>query len=186
MPLPVQKQLAKLPKNYLILVLTPADGYLQAAIETVRHLVGSRNSVVYVSVNKPGAVVLEHLKRAGVRTDRVFFIDCATASVSGESQRTMNTLFVSPQNLTGLSLAINELLSELPGSKAIVFDSLDTLAVYNPVQTLRKFSHFIANKIRINNVGGMLLANGEADRNLITLMEEVCDETIRFKGGGRG
>lgn len=180
MQLSLQKTVSRLPKNYLILLLTESDGLKEAA-NLVKQLLERESSVVYVTVNKPSVVVMHYLKRAGARVERVFFVDCATASVSGESARARNTLFVSPQNLTGLSLAMNELITELPGKKAVVFDSMTTLAVYNPVPTVERFAHFIANKIRLNGADGILLASADANKELLTVIKGTCDKTIAVR-----
>ncbi len=166
-----------LPSHYILLVLTKHEG-LDTVVELVKDLFLKDSNVVYVTVNKPAAVVMDYLKKAEVDAERVFFIDCATASVSGESARLKNILFVSPQNLTGLSLAINELLGQLPGKTSVVFDSVDTLLVYNPPSMLQKFAHFIANKIRLNKVDGILVASANSNKELVSLLRGVSDRAI--------
>ena len=167
------------PAMYLLLV-GPRE-YAGATVDVIRRLLRDDAKIVYIAVNKPAAVIEERLKDADVSSKDIFFIDCATASVSGETERKGNTVFVSPQNLTGLSLAISELLEETPDKKAVVvFDEMNTLVVYNPLATVEKFAHFIANKVRLKNASGVLISTPDLTKELLSLLEGVCDKTIEY------
>jgi KaiC/GvpD/RAD55 family RecA-like ATPase len=163
---------------YLLLV-EPSD-YAGATVDIIRRLLREDANIIYVSVNKPAPAIIARLKESEVDSKGIYFIDCATAAVSGETERKDKLISVAPQNLTGLSLAINELLDELKGKRAVVFDSMNTLLVYNPLATIEKFAHFTTNKIRLKNASCVLISTGELSKELLSLLEGVCDKTIEY------
>ncbi len=163
---------------YLLLV-EPAD-YAGATVDVIRRLIRENASIIYISINKPAMAIKERLKESEVDSRGIYFIDCAAAAVNGETERKDKLLSIAPQNLTGLSLAINELLDELPGKKAVVFDSMNTLVVYNPLATVEKFAHFTANKIRLKGASCVLISTGELTKDLLSLLEGICDKTIEY------
>src|SRR3989344_3617059 len=108
-----------------LLLVEPHD-YSRAITDLMRVFVKDDMTVIYVSINKPATVIEEQLKESEIGTKgKLYFIGCATAAVNGESDRQGNKLYVSAQNLTGLSLTINELLDDLPGKKGVGFDSMN-------------------------------------------------------------
>jgi len=63
----------------------------------------------------------------------------------------------------------------------VFFDSLSTLLLYNNVQTVARFIHFLAGKMRVWEVKGVIVSlRKEKDAELIDELTPFCDITLDF------
>ena len=68
------------------------------------------------------------------------------------------------------------------GEKFIFLDNLATLLIYNEEDSLAEFIHFIINKMRINNITGVLLGvKEEMDPKFLNRIKSFCDKIIELK-----
>ena len=109
-----------------------------------------KEGVCYVSLNKPCRVIETNLKKSGVSTEKVYFVDAVSSKV-GSMEPGVRVIFVSsPQALTELSIAINKCLG-IDGIDSVLFDSLSTLLVYEGASSVIKFVHSIINTMRVKD-----------------------------------
>lgn len=87
----------------------------------------SKNShIIYISLNKTQKSVEQILKKEGIDTSKIFFIDCVT------NERTRDdVMHIQPTELEKLKYAISSFIKEIPGQKFLVLDALSTLLIYN-------------------------------------------------------
>ena len=179
-------ELKKFPADSILLVLIDIADYTDANLSIMKHFLNDKSySGIYITLNKPYRKLMEIFQGDKIDTSKLFFIDSITNTAGGTVQRTDKCLFLSsPQELTDMSIAISELINALPeGNKFLMFDSLSTLAIYNPPDIIARFIHFLANKLRTKNVEGVLLSTkGERNEKSLSLVAQFCDKIIEVEG----
>ena len=117
--------------------------------ESINSKVKSLGSIIgiYVSLNKTQKSTEDILKKSGVRTDKMFFIDCVTTEKSRD-----DVLHISPEQLDMLSDAIKEFIKEICGEKYLLIDALSTLLIYNNENKVAKFVKEVTECAADNNV----------------------------------
>lgn len=117
--------------------------------ESINSKVKSLGSIIgiYVSLNKTQKSTEDILKKSGVRTDKIFFIDCVTTEKSRD-----DVLHISPEQLDMLSNAIKEFIKEINGEKYLLIDALSTLLIYNNENKVAKFVKEVTECATDNNV----------------------------------
>ena len=173
-------------KEFIALATVSAKDYQKTNISLVKHLTGEKNIPgVYVTLNKPFENINSVLKNNNVDTRMIIFIDAVTKTSGGKITKTKNCLFIgNPENLSDISIAMDQAVMALPGKeKFLFFDSLSTLLLYNNVKTVARFIHFIAGKMRVWKVKGIIISlEREADKDLIEELSQFCDVIIDFGG----
>jgi len=176
-----KKKLIEL-KEYVALA-TINSKYNNANIELIKYMTEEVKSPgVYVTLNKPFKTIESDLKNSKVDTRIIIFIDAVTKTVGGEIKKTDRCLFIgSPENLSDLSIAMDQAITSLKGKdKFLFFDSLNTLLLYNSAETVARFIHFLAGKMRIWKVKGIIISlEKKANKELIDELSQFCD--IKFE-----
>jgi len=176
------KQLREL-KEFVVLATVKAKDYQKTNLEIVKNLTQEFNIPgVYVTLNKPYSVIKNIFEKSKIDTRLIIFIDAIT-KVAGEAKKTKNCLFIgNPENLSDISIAMDQAVRALPGKdKFLFFDSLNTLLIYNEIQTVIKFIHFLASKMRVWKVKGIIISlEKKADEELINELSQFCDIKIDF------
>lgn len=184
----ITKEMDKLKefKEFVALATVSAKDYQKTNMDMVRHLTEELDAPgVYVTLNKPYSAMLAHLKRAKIDTRLIIFIDAITKLTGAKLRKEKNCLFIgSPENLSDISIAMDQAVSSLPGSnKFLFFDSLNTLLIYNNVGTVLKFIHFLAGKMRVWKVKGIIISlKKKSNKELIDELTQFCDITFDFGG----
>lgn len=132
-------------------------------MEQVVRIVGdvARNQrIIYVTVNRPYKQLIATLASHEIDHTKMFFIDCITAGGHVmEKNDPQNCMFIdSPQDLTGISIAITQAIKLTQPNVTLFIDSIDALVVYNDESTVVKFCNFTISKLRSFGAGGVLLA----------------------------
>lgn len=173
-------------KEFIALATVSAKSYQKINIELIRHLTKTKNVPgVYVTLNKPFDIIKSVLEGKGVDTNMVIFIDAVTKTAGGKVSKTKNCLFIgNPENLSDISVAMDQAVRALPGKeKFLFFDSLSTLLLYNSVETVVRFIHFLAGKMRVWKVKGIIISlERKADKDLIEELSQFCDIVMDFGG----
>jgi hypothetical protein len=168
----------------LVLVVVDVKGYNEATIQLIKYLnVGKKFAGIYVTVSKPYKTVKAALEGAGVNTRIILFIDAVSGSPEGKES---GCLFIgSPQDLTGISIAMSEAVKALPAKgRFLLFDSLSTLSIHNSPGSVAKFAHFLATNMRKWEISGfIILIEKEKGRELIDQLAQFCDVTLELGGG---
>jgi KaiC/GvpD/RAD55 family RecA-like ATPase len=168
----------------ITLVLASSGKYQSVLPKVVKSFAGKKNFFgVYVTVNKPYATLNESFKRDGVKTDRMFFIDCVTKMVGGASKPSDRFLTIeSPQFLTEISIAVSQAMSALPkGEKYFVLDSVSSLLIYNSSGTVARFIHFLSGKLREWDARGIFLAVDTEVEALLPYISQFVDKTVHVR-----
>lgn len=171
-------------KQYVALATVGAKHYQKTNLEIIRHLINNENIPgVYVTLNKPFETMESILEKEKIDTKMIIFIDAVTKTAGGKIEKTEKCLFIgAPDNLSDISIAMDQAVRALPSkNKFVFFDSLSTLLIYNDISTVARFIHFLAGKMRVWKVKGIIVSlRKEKDKELINELTQFCDVTFDF------
>ena len=170
-----------LPEHWLLLFVMNTEDYLEKNMAILKEVLKQEDSVgVYVTLNRPYSVLIKILEKNNINTDKLFFIDCITKTLGIENAEKKCLFLENPQNLTNITIAIEEIMRTIPSkNKSLFFDPLSTLLIYNQTETVSKFLHFLTGKIRVLNLNGILLSTEkELGSEFADQMEQFVDKTV--------
>ncbi len=170
-------------KDYILLVTVDAKNYQKASIDVVRFLVNGQSTPgIYITLNKPYEIIQRSLAGSGIDTRLIIFIDAASIT---EARKVENCLYIgSMEKLSDLSVAMDQAIKALPeGEKFLVFDSLNTLSLFNKPATVARFTHFLTNKMREWKVKGIIITLWkETDPMLLDELTQFSDARADIGG----
>jgi hypothetical protein len=139
---------------------------------------------VYISVSQPYEVILSTMEASGIDVKDIYFIDCISkmAGQSGQLASDKVVFIDNPASLEEVSMHVDRLLAKVgKGKKFIFLDSLSSLLIYNDDKSVREFTHYIINKMRLEKMSGAILsiAKKEAE-DLVKTLAPMCDAEIRI------
>jgi len=184
------KFIKNLPTNKIVLFFINPVNYMDVNLEIVKIItIQNKFSGIYITVNRPFTTLVEIMKKKGIDTDKIFFIDCITKMVptpkgvslltKKQYEVTENCIFIpSPSRLTEIGLALSEALAGMkePKSKFLYLDSLSTLLIYNDIETIAKFIHFLTTRVRLFGIVGIIMSiEKKVDERLFSILSEICD-----------
>jgi len=168
----------------ITLIVSGSGDYAETNLKVLDHLVNDRELVgAYVTVNKPYRTVKKMLEDGGVATEDLFFVDAITLDSGGDAAESENAMFLeSPQHLTDISIVMREVVEKLPeGEKFLLFDSISTLTIYNSMDTVSKFAHFVTGKMRNWDVTGVIISiESKGDEQIISRLKQFADRTVEL------
>ena len=171
-------------KDYILLVTVDAKNYQKAVIDIVRLLVNEQNVPgVYVTLNKPYEIMQRTFAGNGIDTRLIIFIDATSRTDS--SKKIENCLYIgSPEKLSDMSVAMDQAIKALPtDEKFLIFDSLNTLSIFNKPATVARFIHFLTGKMREWKTKGIIITlEKETDAALLDELTQFSDNRIDIGG----
>src|SRR3989344_1567409 len=133
------KALQQLKTKKLLLLSLSAKGYDQAQPFIIKHLT-KKSKGIYVSFNKQYFEIQSIIEKTGLDKNKVYCID----AVSKKDKNVPKGCYClnSPESLTELSIVLTNLLKQK--YEFIFFDSLSSLLIYNDLETVERFVHYLA------------------------------------------
>ena len=170
-------------KDYILLVTVDAKNYQDTSISIVKFLVNEQHVPgVYVTLNKPYDIMQRTFAVNGIDTRLVIFIDAASRT---EPRRVENCLYIgSPEKLSDMSVAMDQAIKALPtAEKFLIFDSLNTLSIFNKPGTVARFVHFLTAKMREWKIKGIIITlKKETEQSLLDELTQFSDNRIDAGG----
>jgi KaiC/GvpD/RAD55 family RecA-like ATPase len=156
------------------------EKYFQEVLKILK-TASKGNSLIYVTTNKPYSYLTRSFKEKGINADKIFFVDCISEHIKEKIPEAANCVSVeSPQNLTAISIAVNESIKNLKGKIVLLFDSMSVLLIYNDAAAVGKFSNFLISKMRSLGVDMIILAlESDIDKDVLKQIESFSDKVIR-------
>lgn len=143
-----------------IQVLVPsAEKHLRSLAQHVLALQKDGLFVVLVTANRPYTTLLERFEEAGVDLAGMFFLD-AISSANGfqPTSPPRNVMFLqSPTMLEMIAMRTEQIVGRQSGQVHVLVDSLNALALYNGVEPVQEFSHYLTNRLRSRAASGDLV-----------------------------
>ena len=170
-------------KDYILLITVDAKNYQKTVIDVVRSLVNEQGIPgVYVTLNRPYDIMQRTLLSNGIDARLIIFIDAASRT---EAKKIENCLYIgSPEKLSDLSVAMDQAIKALPtAEKFLIFDSLNTLAIFNKPGTIARFIHFLTGKMREWKIKGVIITlEKETEQALLDEITQFSDFRIDLGG----
>lgn len=172
-------------KDYILLVTVDAKNYQKAVIDIVRLLVNEQNVPgVYVTLNKPYEIVQRTFTNNNIDTRLLIFIDVASRT---EPKKVDNCLYIgSPEKLSDISVAMDQAVKAISTEeKFLIFDSLNTLSIFNKPATVARFIHFLTAKLREWKIKGIIITlEKETEEPLLDELTQFSDGRVDIGGEG--
>jgi archaellum biogenesis ATPase FlaH len=93
---------------------------------------------IYICINKTQKSTEQFLQNKGIKTEKVFFIDCVT-----QDQTREDVLHTKPNTLEIIEGAVSAFIRDLNGKRFIVVDALSQLLIFNEEMKVKKFIEFL-------------------------------------------
>ncbi|HLC47943.1 MAG TPA: hypothetical protein VJI13_02615 [Candidatus Norongarragalinales archaeon] len=177
----LKDSLKGLPDNYIVMLVSDSNTYLETNLSLLRALVNEGNVVIFITMIRPAAVLNKLYEQNDVDKSKIYTVDCVSTLTQQYIKHTEHEVYVQPNNLSAIAMAINEMALSLPGKKVVVFDSPSTLMVYNSLNEIMKFALFITSKIRLENLKGIMLSVEEDMKSdILSGLSHVSDKIINL------
>lgn len=166
-------------KNPIALLVVAGENF--AKNTTVILKTFSKDIVCYTTINKGVDALLDVLAKNKIKKDNFFFIDAVTKTIL-EPRKQVNCVFVSsPSAITELGLEISKCIEQK--FPVIIIDSLSTLSIYHPVDTLSHFVHHLINKTRTSGKTSLLfmISDKDKEKDLYRAVEPFMDKVVYLK-----
>jgi len=143
------KILSKEFKNNRILLLSFESRKYREYIEhLIKYSINKFKKTCYISLNYPYENILSNLD---TNKEKIFFIDCVTATVK-RPKPTKGVVFVSsPHALTEISIALEKTM-EKEKMDFVLFDSISAILIYESPLLVMKFIHRLILMLRKENI----------------------------------
>jgi KaiC/GvpD/RAD55 family RecA-like ATPase len=164
-----------------------ADHYFAVLNATLRD-VGSETDAhtIYVTVTNPASFVWSLAEALDVPADRISFVDAISHIMMNYANPLPNAIYVeTPRALEEIMLRVEFLLRKFPHPRSIVVvDSVNALAIHNPVDLLSEFFHIFLTNLKTRNVLTLVLeTTGDETTGIEQMLNLLVDESIDV---GRG
>ena len=190
-PVDIGERLRALPSGSAVaLKLDPreyADHYFAVLNATLRDVGSETNAhTIYVTVTNPATFVWSLAQALDVPADRISFVDAISHIMMNYSNPLPNSTYIeTPRALEEIMLRVDYLLRKFPHPRSIVvIDSVNALAIHNPINLLNEFFHIFLTNLKSRNVLAVVLETSDEEATGIEqMLNLLVDETIDV---GRG
>lgn len=166
----------------IFLILAAPGNIRECNIGIIRELAAKGYQSVVITTNFPYTILKKLYGESGIDLSSVCFVDAVTHHSIGSAENIPGVVrYVNnPANLTGMGIAVTEMLKEQKDKKTcILFDSISTMLVYLPSTDISRFIHFVTNKLRLMDVSGIFLAAEKGlDPMLMTQLTTFVDKVV--------
>jgi len=167
--------LRNLPEQFVILIVSTQEKYEDTNIEILKLLCNEQKlSGLYITIDHSYEITAKKLSKKGIDTDNLFFIDLITSTQEKIPRRTKNCF---------LGIAIDEAIHSAKNKQKFLFvESVSALLLYNTVGTVKKLEHFLAVRMRMGGLKGILISLHErTEMEIIPFLAEFCDKVVKIE-----
>jgi hypothetical protein len=177
----IEEEFSGLPQEYIVYLETSAENSFEISTLIVKYLSEKNDIGIIVSANRPYTNLLSIYQQNNIDTSKMFIIDCLSKSQHA-NKPDENVMFIDNLSaLTDISLSIDEKMRNMDGKKFIFFDSLTTMLIHNQPYTLARFIHNILTKMRLKNVGGVIVSlYDNSHREIRAEIAQLCDKVVKI------
>lgn len=175
--LKIQEALDQLPKDFAVAVIENVSSYAKLNIEIVKYAVSKNKKVVYLTVNKNIADLVELLKEDEIPQEGIIFIDAITGMSGGAELKGENYHYIdSPRNLTAAIIELDEIMEALSNEENyIILDSITTMLIYNKESAVEKMVHSLSSKMRQWKAHGIFIIMESTDKKVKNTITQFSD-----------
>ncbi len=177
----LNEELKKNPDDYIILVETSPENIFEVTLAVIKALINKNDYGIVVSANRPYINLLNVYNRNNIDTSKLLIVDLISKNQNADRDMD-NVIFIeNASSLTDISLSINKYLKKLNGRKFVFFDSLTNMLIHNEPYVFARFIHSILTRMRLNNVGGVMISiTDTANKEIRSEIAQLCDKVIKI------
>ncbi|MEA1924318.1 MAG: hypothetical protein U9M95_00455 [Candidatus Altiarchaeota archaeon] len=183
----IEADLSELPSRHIILVTGSGREYQEAKLQVLDNLCNKKKiKGIYISQRTPVKKMLPSFMKNGIKLDRIFFID-ATGEDYKETKRIGRYLYLSPQQVSDMAIAIEGWLRILPkGDKFLFLDDYSALFIYNSLGSVKAFGDFLRNRMRLWGLRYVFISvERRYDLKVLDKIYSICDKIIEAQSIGK-
>ncbi len=150
-----------------------------------------RENVLIVNADATPEAIAEKAAAMGLELekDSIYFIDCYSQTLGQKKElaSTDRCIYVSgPGALNDISIALSDVLKKCAGKRLrVVVQSLSTLVLYNPKESMTKFLQVVEGRLKNADATAIYLGEeGVHDKQTLSLLEHGVDELITLRESG--
>ena len=176
----IKKEFSSLKDNFSVLLILEKEMYEGAYLGLTKKLMNDFGKGIYVTVNRESSDLIYEMKKIGIDTDKIHFIDAVTEMVSEEVNTKKNVELVSsPNELVELNVLVEKAIAKKQKG-FLIFDSLTTLGVYNDEKSVEKFAHSLSQETKNSPINGVFLIMKHSKEELVGTVTQFFDKIIEF------
>jgi len=122
---------------------------------------------------------MQNLKANNLDVNKYFFIDVLTSTVKAPEPIENCEFVQSPSALTDISLAFSKAVQEM-NCNNVLFDAISTLAIYQEIGEIIKFTQNLMTKARVSNVKSVYIALKEDSAELVKDLTMFVDGVVEL------
>lgn len=176
--------LAEVHRHASVLYIAPPEAIAKARNDLSRDC--QDKPVVWFGLVYPYKKVVQRFEAEHIKYDNMFYIDCVSAAAVGEDiARTDHVLFVrDPQDLTGMAMAVDAFLSELPQERYVFMSALQVLHYYNSEAAVVHFIQFLVERAKSAGVHLVVMAADREDERLLRRCKGLFEKVVQEEKNG--
>ena len=152
--------LSDTPSNKIVLVLMKENQYEKKLALVVKNL-GTENYVCYVCLSRPYTSIVSYLEERGINIGKFVFIDVLASHYQTPAPSPNCIYLKSPDKLEDIQEAISKCVQER-SCKAIIFDTISSLLMYQQNFEVIKFTHQITTEEMHQDINKIFLVLKES------------------------
>lgn len=178
----LEKELA-FAEDFIGLIETSSKKALDTQLAAIKVLSQGTKQIILLSTTRPCLSMIDIFKKNGIDSNKILIFDVTSQGQKygeffAKKNEGKNVLHFNSQELTNISIEINERISEKNSNNFILLDSITTMLVNNKSVIFVKFLHSLLTKMRVNKTSGLLISF----ENVSGVTEEIaqmCDKVIK-------
>jgi len=175
----ITKKLGNLQAEKINLIETDVSKMLDVHLAVVKKFNDKGYSEIILSTSRPSKNLLDLYKENKIDTDKLMILD-TFGSDKKEPERSNIIRLSNSSSLTEISLSLSKCIETIKGKKFFFIDSINTMLIHNDPNILAKFFHFVLTKMRVNNIGGILiLIEKDTNKEVSGEIAQLCDKILK-------
>ena len=178
--LKIKKAFEEADDVFSVILALPKEDYETCYTRLAKYITEGDSNVIYVTMNKDSSDLIRELEKEKVDLNKVVFVDAVTKMISGRQlQGKQFTYLDSPSNLLEIIIAVEKEVKKVPEGKAfVIFDSINTLLIYNPEVVVEKFIHSLSQKTKDWGCKSVFLATKGTNEAFVSALAQFFDDIL--------
>jgi len=177
----LEEELRNTPEGSIVFLETTSDKALDVGLKLVKLYSDKNDKGIIVSANRPYRNLVNLLKSKDVDVSRMHILDCISKGQDADVEAENVEFVDNVSALTDISLSISENIKNSNGKKFVFFDSIPTMLIHNKPYVFARFVHSVLTKMRLNNVGGVLVSlQDDNNKEVRAEIAQLCDKVIHI------
>jgi len=165
--------------NKILLLQVSSENYNDAVDKITKEL--SSKSICYVTLNKTYASLKESFEKKSVNLKNMVFIDAISKTMKKTPDQEAQCYYVSaPSAMTEMSIAIEKFLKH--DFDYLIFDSLNSMLVYEKKAPVSRFISSLVNKIKKSKTKAVFIALKGSNSEIINECGMFVDKVVDYSG----